>query len=192
MSEQRKKDAANKNKLRAGRTAEAGDNKKSAYDVAAKYLSARMRTEHEVRARLTENGFDKSEAEVAIAELKALKYIDDYEYAFRYAEYAYEKKRVSRRILAELASRGVDGEIAKNALDDYVAEASVNERAIGMQIVKLEISNAKASELCDENGKPYISKRLHARIARKLESAGFAAGEIVTLLDGARGMISEE
>lgn len=84
--------------------------------TALRYLAYAPRTEHQVRQRLTQKGFTKSELNDIIADLDELGYIDDRAYAVEYAEARFKHKGYGPgRIRRELVEDGVSHE--------YVAEA---------------------------------------------------------------------
>ena len=96
--------------------------RKSAIDTAADYIGLRPRTVAETRRKLKEKGYEDEEIESAIASMIDYKYLDDYSYCISYFRYAYSKQRGRRRIVRELAEKGVDRELIETAYDDYCAE----------------------------------------------------------------------
>lgn len=88
-----------------------------ALDLAYRYLSRRERSEAELRAHLSRRGVDKNEVEYAVATLKEQGYLDD----ARFARLFVEDKRAlaqwgSNRIRRSLVARGIDREVADEAL----------------------------------------------------------------------------
>ena len=159
--------------------------RKTATETAYAYLASRMRTAAEVRKHLNDKGYSADEIRDAVTELISMKYLDDYQYALRYYEYNREKKRGVLRAERELAEKGVDRETVQNAKEDFLYENKVDEYEDALQIARKEIfagadtggGAAAAKELDD---------RLRAKIARKLESRGFAGGDIFRVLDSIR------
>ena len=96
--------------------------RKSAFDTAADFIGLRPRTVAETRKKLKEKGYEDDEIESAIASMIDYKYLDDYSYCTSYFRYAYSKQRGRRRIVRELAEKGVDRELIETAYDDYCAE----------------------------------------------------------------------
>ena len=96
--------------------------RKSAFDTAADFIGLRPRTVAETRKKLKEKGYEDEEIESAIASMIDYKYLDDYSYCISYFRYAYSKQRGRRRIMRELAEKGVDRELIETAYDDYCAE----------------------------------------------------------------------
>ena len=78
---------------------------------AASYLSARPRTEKQLRDHLARKGCGKEDIRETVAELKEYGYIDDREYCRMYFEYGFEKKRGTGRIIRELKDRGVSSDV---------------------------------------------------------------------------------
>ena len=83
-----------------------------------------MRTEEQVRKRLGDKGFVSEEADYVIAFLKEFGYIDDFEYAVSYIEYAAGKGHGARRIKDEMRRRGID----RNTIEDAFYEHGKIER----------------------------------------------------------------
>ena len=103
--------------------------RKSAIDTAADFIGLRPRTVAETRRRLKEKGYEDEEIESAIASMIDYKYLDDYSYCISYFRYAYSKQRGRRRIVRELAEKGVDRELIETAYDDYCAEENGDENS---------------------------------------------------------------
>lgn len=150
--------------------------RRSALEEAAYYLGTRRRTEQEVRDRLADKGYEHDEAEAAIAELKSGRYIDDYEYAYLYAELSYGKRRASGRIIHELTAKGVSGETASNAVEDYRYENSIDEREMAVEEARRLLDTM---QIVDEDS----MRKARGRLARRLDSAGFTSGDIIGALD---------
>ena len=145
-------------------------NKKSAMEAAAAYLANRMRTEQEVRRRLKEKEYEPSEIDETVEELLRFGYLNDTEYALRYFEYNREKKRGSGRAARELAEKGVDETVIKNAREDFLYENKVNEFEDALALASKEANGQETDD------------KLKAKIARKLETRGFSNGDIIKVL----------
>ncbi len=88
-----------------------------AYNKALDLLSNRPYCEKEFLRKLKEKDFSEDAAKSAVARLKELSLIDDEHYATVLAEHLSENKHYGeKRILQELLIRGVDREIAQNAV----------------------------------------------------------------------------
>lgn len=149
--------------------------KKSAMEVASAYLANRMRTIQEVRRHLTEKEFGEDEIDETIQDLIGLRYLDDYNYAKIYYERNTEKHRGGLRAMRELEEKGVDKETIKFALEDYLYEAQIDEFKMALEIARKVAGDA------DE-----IDDKLVAKVARKLEGAGFARSDIFKVLEEMR------
>lgn len=148
--------------------------KKTAMDVAAAYLATRMRTVAEVRQHLKDKEFSEKEIDETITDLIGLRYLDDYAYAIRYYEYNTAKHRGSRRAMRELEQKGVDKETIKFALEDYLYDSKVDEYKMA-----LEIAAGEAEEKA-------VDDKLIAKVARKLDSRGYAQGDIIKVMSEMR------
>ena len=88
-----------------------------AVDLAYRALSARDRTETELRAFLERKRVEPTAIEAAVSELRAAGYVDDARYAQRFAD---DKRAIERwgseRIERELQRRGVAAELIAGAL----------------------------------------------------------------------------
>jgi regulatory protein len=161
--------------------------KRSAAEVAARYLEHRMRSEAEVRKRLAEKGFDRDEIEGTVAEFKSLGYIDDEQYALAYFDYAFAKLRGSRRIFRELEERGIDGTTAENAYEDYIYENNVDEYANALKAARKTVfgTGDPSYEPSDEE-LTAVDERMEAKVARKLDQLGYRSDEILRVLSEMR------
>ena len=90
----------------------------SASEAAMRKLSARMRTEQEIRDILKRAAYDDEEIEAAIAELVGYGYLNDERYCGEYFRYAKLKGRADRRIVQELTAKGISAELARSIIED--------------------------------------------------------------------------
>lgn len=100
-----------------------------AFNSAEDYLSRRDHSEKELYEKLCRK-YPPAAAETAIEKAKDLGLLDDERFAANYAAELYEKKHfASRRILLELRRKGIDREIAENAVGglDKVGETRIIE-----------------------------------------------------------------
>ena len=162
-----------------------------AFDAGCRKLSARMRTEKEIREVLKQNGFGEEAAEEAVARLKEYRYIDDERYCKEYFRYAKEKGRADGRIVKELAAKGVSPELARNAIEDARSEAEAERGMSGTsdffeqpqtddRALAMEIGEKMARQQC-ENGKDRDEK-FFARVGRRLAGLGYDSGTIYSVL----------
>ena len=160
---------------------------KSAIESAYAYLANRMRTTEEVRKHLEGKGYDAGEIAETINELMEMRYLDDHAFAMRYYEYNREKRRGVLRAERELAEKGVDRETIGFAKEDFLYENEIDEFADALEIARREIS------LTDKGQGPApLDDKLAAKIARKLETRGFARGDIFRVLDEVRRLNRSE
>ena len=161
-----------------------GDNgkkdKKSAAEAAYTYLANRMRTVSEVEKHLEGKGYAAEEVTEAVNELIGMRYLDDYAFSMRYYEYNREKKRGVLRAERELIEKGVDRETAAFAKEDFLHEYDVDEFADALAIARRELQQGGTEGETDAVHQP--DDRLAAKIARRLESKGFARGDIFKVL----------
>lgn len=142
---------------------------------ALRHLEHRQRTVKEMRTYLSDRGYRNDEIDPLIGELISLKYLDDYEYARLYIEYAISKKRGLQRIRLELRKRGVSEEDIENAIEDSIEELEIDELSDAISIARAECS--KISELDD--------KKLGS-IVRKLKRRGYSESDIIKAVETLR------
>ena len=133
-----------------------------AEEAAARLLSYRAHSEKELKMKLRRK-YPAGVAEAAAAKMRDLGYIDDESFAAQLAEELSRSKHYApQRILSELLSRGVDKEIAENA----VSALDIDENN---GIIEL-ISKMRLPEEPTEKDV--------ARVMRRLLSAGYSWSEI--------------
>ncbi len=143
-----------------------------AKEAALSFLSYGMRTEEQVRKRLAEKEFAKEETDRVIVFLKEFRYIDDFEYAVSYIEYAVSKHHGVRRIKDEMRKRGIDRNVIEDAFYEYENRASEFGTASGS-----EEERAFAEALRTASGKE-IDDKLIAKAGRRLKTLGYESGAI--------------
>jgi regulatory protein len=95
------------------------DSSQAAYLRALKWLTSRELSEHEVRARLAERGFNREAVKSAVERLVADRTIDDRRAAAAVARTeARVRRRGRRRVSARLASMQIDRDLAKEVIDE--------------------------------------------------------------------------
>ena len=127
-----------------------------------------------MRQHLKDKEFSEKEIDETVGDLIGLRYLDDYAYALRYYEYNTAKHRGSKRAMRELEEKGVDKETIKFALEDYLYESKVDEYKMALEIAAKE---AEEKEIDD---------KLIAKVARKLDSRGYAQGDIIKVMSEMR------
>jgi regulatory protein len=102
------------------------DQLKEAMERAGRLLSVRARTEREVRDRLAAADFTSPVIEQTVVRLVELGLLDDLDFATQWVrERAVRKSLGPKALRSELASKGVEREVAERAL----AEAGIDEEA---------------------------------------------------------------
>lgn len=93
-------------------------------------LSRAETSAHRLRQRLLADGYPAHITEAALASLAAAGWLDDQRYARMLASSLAEGRGYGRiRVARELASRGIDPDLAARVLDDVCPEAGEPERA---------------------------------------------------------------
>ncbi|MCL2810293.1 MAG: recombination regulator RecX [Clostridia bacterium] len=93
-----------------------------ALDTAVAYLAARPRTAREVNTRLEQAGYDETARERVVARLTQEGYLNDAEFAERWAQSRSTKALGTRRIAIELQKKGVDRDTIASALSQVDEE----------------------------------------------------------------------
>ena len=143
-----------------------------AKETALNFLTHSMRTEEQVRKRLGDKGFVSEEADYVIAFLKEFGYIDDFEYAVSYIEYAAGKGHGARRIKDEMRRRGID----RNTIEDAFYEHENRASEFGSKVASEE-ERAFAEALRIVSGKE-IDDKIIAKTGRRLKTRGYESGVI--------------
>lgn len=148
--------------------------KEPAMDVAIRYLEHRARTEKQVVTRLQEAGYTQDEINDCLTRLKDLHYVDDTEYALSYLRRNLEKRRGRLRFFRELKERGIERDIAQQAI--YLFEDEEN-----LDLAELEKENAflEAERFLDD---PAPTEKERARAGRRLASLGYDTSLIYHIL----------
>lgn len=113
--------------------------------TAVKYLSLKVRSEFEVRAKLEIEGFSEEVIIVAINELKAIGYINDQMYAQKYIfDRSKLNPKAKKMLRYELEKKGVSGDIIDEALENLTLDDSVlAESLIKKKFGKYDMSDEK-------------------------------------------------
>ena len=144
-------------------------------------LSARMRTEQEIRQFLRQAEYSVDETEAAIAELAGYGYLNDERYCGEYFRYAKTKGKADRRIVRELAQKGISAETARNVIEDLRAEEAEDEgRTVDDHAAALAVGHKMLRNQWDD-GKVADDKFL-ARVGRRLAGLGYDGSVIYDIL----------
>ena len=145
-------------RARVGRT--------SAFDGALRYLARRAHSRAELWRKLVRRGYAEDEVEDALARLVDLGYLDDAGFAGGHV-----RRRSARlgplALSAELAARGVDREVARQAVDSLSREAQLSAalRLVARQAGRNRPAGYK--ELLDSAGAKLLRRGFSAAIARE-------------------------
>ncbi len=135
---------------------------RKAYSQALRFLTLRAHSTKELYVKLSKKHSDEC-CEYAIEKCRELGFIDDEDFALRYAQELYEKKNYGpARIKNELFAKGIDCETADSAVSQI--EFDFSDAIISI------IEKKYSSCLSDEKGK----RRMIAGLMR----AGYSYGEI--------------
>lgn len=137
---------------------------------AARYLSARTRTEAELRSHLVRKGHGPSDVDGAIAALTEEGLIGDEDVAARWAEQLAADERIGPlKALRKLIQRGVPANLARRAIDE--AWSGRDDASIALKI---------AEDAMRGGIEPQKDKA--SRAARLLEGKGFSPEDIAKCL----------
>ena len=103
------------------------DDLREAMERAGRLLSARARTEHEVRRRLEDAGYEAAVVEQTLTRLTELGLLDDLSFARDWVSERSARKSLGPRALrAELAGKGV----SRDVVDEALASEPIDEEAL--------------------------------------------------------------
>ena len=127
-------------------------------------LGYRARSEGELRERLERAGYAGGTVEAVVERLRELGYLDDEEFA-RNAAREKARRYGPRRILVDLRHKGVDDEVAREAVED---EFSGDE--------EMEAASASAERRYNTGERSdALARRVYGFLARRGYSAGVCA-----------------
>jgi regulatory protein len=157
----------------------AADQASRATEAALVFLSYRPRSEKEVRDRLRRGGFEQDAIEHAIARLHEWRYLDDADFARRWVENRTAHRPRGRRLLQqELRHKGIDVEIAREAIDDADLDETGAAEALARRRLPAYAGDEPAA----------IRRRLGAYLARR----GYGYDVIRVALGRALGEAEDE
>lgn len=144
-------------------------NPSSVYEQAMRLLEFRPRSVDELRRRLLQRGADKTEVEDVVVRLRDQKLLDDTDFAEQFARSKVLGAGASRRrIVQELARKGVARDVADSAVDGLMEREGIDpSAAIHRVAARKWRSLAKLDDVTKK-------RRLYAFLARR----GFSPDEI--------------
>jgi regulatory protein len=92
---------------------------KSAKNTCFRLIKVRPRSEHELRSRLLQKGFEKGIIEQAILAISKIGLIDDAAFARMWVASRIKKPLGLNRLYFELKQKGIDKEIIESVLSEY-------------------------------------------------------------------------
>lgn len=147
-----------------------------AYAGAVRILTLRAHSEKELRDKLLKK-YPPESCDYAIEKCRELGFVDDRDFAERYASELYEKKRYGLdRIRKELSLKGIDREL----IEEAVGGLDIDEISCIIDIIKKKYSNC----LSDEKG----LRRLYSGCQR----LGYSFSEIRKAIEQMNGENTDE
>ena len=145
---------------------------------ALNFLGYRARSEREVRDRLRRYGYGEETVGEVVGRLKELGYLDDAEFA-RLAAREKARRYGPRRVSVELRRSGVDGEIARDAVEEEFAGRSELESAFSAATRRYnrEGSEAEARRVYGFLMRRGYSVEVCAEVAREFRGRGSSEAE---------------
>jgi regulatory protein len=132
-----------------------------AYLAAVRLLAARGRASQEVLRRLRQKGFPPDAVAEAVGRLEVAGVLNDTRYAESFAAARAERGFGRTRILADLASRGVDRRVAERAVDRLEASGERDAAAEIDRLVRNRIGRMRGLP------RPVVERRLVAFLVRR-------------------------
>lgn len=128
---------------------------KMAKNNAIRLLSAKDRSEQEVRERLILRGYDADIATEAVLQLKAMGYINDSLFAHKYVSDRLKLKPMSKKALAaELKKKGIKRDI----IDEVLGECELDELSVAYRLAKKKFGKYNAAE-------PAVQRKIYSFLA---------------------------
>ena len=133
--------------------------------AAVKLLSVQRLTKVQLVQKLRDRAYAQDAIDDAVAQCEGRKYVDDRLYAHLYVKSVLECKSLGRmRLLQDLLRRGIDGDLAREILD----EADQNEDG------RIDRALTKLEAMRPQDG--------YGQLGRRLERLGFGAPAIARAL----------
>jgi regulatory protein len=133
--------------------------------AAVRLLSGRRMTRAQLALKLRDRGHAAEAIDAALAECERRKYLDDRTYAQLHLKSVLDRKAVGRlRLFQELVRNGVDGDLAREVLDELEDDEDA----------RIERALRKLEAMRPADG--------YAQLGRRLERLGFGAPNIARAL----------
>lgn len=138
-------------------------------EVSLRYLTYRNRTVSEMKAYLEKKEFNEDEINAEIETLKALRYLNDIEYAQMYFRYSFGKNRGIERTKRELMDKGISEFDFEDAVSEYEEENNCNMEEEKDRALKAGKKIMTGVEISDKS---------LGKLARRLKTLGYNASTI--------------
>lgn len=154
-------------------------------DYAAKSLGAKMKSERDLRRKLSERTDSPETVDQVVARLKELNYLSDERFAADFTRLRQENEKLGRRRVQQgLMQKGIPAPLAAQALSNQYDD--VDEAALARQYVERK-------RLKPPSGDREQKQKETARIMRRLVAAGFSTRAIWKVLrDWAGSELAED
>jgi regulatory protein len=157
-------------------------------DYAVKSLASKMKSERDLRRRLSDrisaDETGRAAVEKVIAKLKELGYLSDARFAADFARLRQENEKFGRRRVQQgLMQKGIPSPLANEAITKQYDD--VDEAALARQYIERK-------RLKQPSGPPEPKQKETAKIMRRLVAAGFSSRAIWTVLRDWAGSDIEE
>jgi regulatory protein len=147
------------------------EERRQAKDHALRMLTYRARSRGELERRLRDMGFGESAIAETAGFLASVGYLDDQSFAEQWiAERVRNKQYGRRRIISELAAKGVDPESVAHLLEEYCPEAGEGDRA--RAIIRRRLAGLSGLD------RLAAARRLGPYLLRKGYSSGIVASAL--------------
>lgn len=145
-----------------------------AFGYCLRRLTAAARSEHDLRTRLRERGYEDTVIAAVLDRLRRAGYVDDAAYALTWVRTRSVTKSLAAPVLRqELRQRGIDAELIESALAALTAEDEDDRaRALLQRRAPNEVPN-------DRGARDRVARRLAGMLARK----GYPAARAWALVD---------
>ncbi len=136
------------------------EERKRARSIAFKFLAYKNRSVKEVLDQLKKKEITEDCAQAIVEELKELKYVNDSELAHQWGRSRIKSRHWgSRRLLQELAQRGIRGETASTALRDLYEEFDEFKIASACAVKKIQSMSHLDNEKQRKRLAPYLQRK---------------------------------
>lgn len=164
--------------------------KESAIDAAMKHITHRDRSAMEIKEHLKKKEYEQEEIQDAVDYLLHMKYIDDKDYAQRYAQYTSQKGKGIIKVKNDLTQKGISEEIIRGVLEDDELFSRENERERAFNQAEKIICGLPHIEgfTEDDDYETKTSKykefqRIRGKIGRRLIGLGYSQDVVFSVTD---------